>query len=71
MDRIHETLALAQDLGHPFSQGRALLFTPAIHLLRREGAEAYGHAGQVSEGLSLLEEARILMEQTGERFCSE
>lgn len=31
LDRAHEMLALAQELGHPFSQGRALLLAPLIY----------------------------------------
>src|SRR5215510_8545022 len=37
LHKSHEALALAEELEHPFSVGRALLFAGTLHQFRREG----------------------------------
>jgi predicted ATPase len=44
VQRSHEALALAQELGHPFSQAFALAYVPMIHLARREARAARARA---------------------------
>jgi len=40
IQRSGEALTLVEELDHPFSRGRALVFTALLHLLRREGQTA-------------------------------
>ena len=42
--RIHETLALARELSHPFSLAVSLFFAAGLHQSRREGQETQEHA---------------------------
>jgi class 3 adenylate cyclase/predicted ATPase len=54
--RIHEMLALAQELSHPFSLVRALYFATTLHLLRREWATAQVRA---EAAMALLNEQGV------------
>ena len=44
LERMHETLSLAQDLSRPFSLAWALSFAAIVHQLRREGHTTHARA---------------------------
>ena len=44
LERMHETLSLAQDLSRPFSLAWALSFAAIVHQLRREGHATHARA---------------------------
>jgi DNA-binding winged helix-turn-helix (wHTH) protein/tetratricopeptide (TPR) repeat protein len=45
--RAREAVALARQLGHPFSLGHALMFETVVHLLRRAAAEQRERAAEL------------------------
>jgi class 3 adenylate cyclase/tetratricopeptide (TPR) repeat protein len=79
LTRVYEALRLAQELGHPFSLGRALIYAAGLHHERGEGRAAQEHAEvmvalshehgfspRVAQGTVVRGEALIAQEQWAE-----